>query len=248
MGSGNKIVHILKALAKNPYEYGVTELSDIIGCGKSGTHKHLGILVEEGLVTQLKNKKYCLGLSAYLIGKAYEDHIGIAKFCRPHLERLRDKTEENASFGMWIDDEVTMLYKIESRQAVRVVGGIGGTRPINATAIGKTLAAYIRPDTLMSIIEKRPLERFTKNTIVDIDAFFKELALIRERGYAISDEEFSEGTIGIGVPVFNSQEKVWAAISLGAPKIRMTEDKLASAIEMVKATAEDISQEYCHGL
>ena len=37
MNSAEKTVTLLKILARKPYVYGVTELGEKIGCGKSGT-------------------------------------------------------------------------------------------------------------------------------------------------------------------------------------------------------------------
>lgn len=54
----------------------------------------------------------------------------------------------------------------------------------------------------------------------------EEFKKIKNQGYSISDEEFSLNIIGIGAPIFSPDGKIWAAISIGAPKIRVDNIKL----------------------
>ncbi len=44
-----------------------------------------------------------------------------------------------------------------------------------------------------------------------------ELALIRDQGYAINDQELELGLRSIAVPVFNHRGSVVAALNIGAP-------------------------------
>lgn len=243
MSSIEKAIHVLKILSQKPYEYGVTELAEKIDCGKSGTHRILTELQQGGLVSQKKNRKYTLGLSTYLLGKTYEEQVGMVKFCRPYLVKLRDATNENASFGMWVNGNVTMIYKEESKELIRVVGTVGGTRPFYASAIGKTLAAFEDQDVIKQKLMDEPIKAFTPKTITSPTRILEEFEKIRKQGYAISDEEYSLDTIGVGAPIRDSSGKVWAAISLGAPKMRIDDLKLERYIFLVTQTAEMISKE-----
>jgi len=242
MNSSEKLITLLKTLSKEPFEFGVTELSKIIECGKSGTYKLLATLVREGLAEQKPNKKYRLGLAAYLIGKSYEDHVGLGRFVRPYLEQLRDVTNENTSIAVWSEGVVTVLYRLESRAMIRVVGRVGSARPINASAMGKTLAAYLDWTDIEEMIRRTPLKRYTQKTIVDAEALRCEFELIRKQGYAVSFCEFDEGSVGIGAPVMDRDGNVWASISIGVPTLRVTEEKMKEYVHLVGKTARQISE------
>ena len=243
MSSVEKALNILKILAKQPYEAGVTDLAEQIACGKSGTHKLLAALVQEGFVMQKPNRKYCLGISNYLIGKTYEEHVGISRFCKPYLVKLRDMTNENASLGMWVNGNVTMICKEESTELIRVVGNVAGPRPFNASSIGKTLGAYEDEDLIREKLMKEPLQSFTPKTITSPSKLLEEFAKIREQGYAISDEEYNLNIIGVGAPVRDANGKVWAAISLSAPKMRVDKAKFERMVFLVTETAKLMSNE-----
>ena len=98
MNSAEKTAALLKLLGQAPYVHGVTELGEKIGCSKSGTYKLLAALVQNGLAAQTVDRKYTLGPAVYILGKTYEDRIGLSRMIRPYLIRLRDLTGENASY------------------------------------------------------------------------------------------------------------------------------------------------------
>ena len=243
MNSQEKVISILKILARPPYEYGVTELGNKIDCGKSGTFKLLDMLVKNGFARQNSNRKYTLGLSLYLIGKTYEEHIGLTHYAKPYMESLRDLVNENINLGVMVDDMATIVCRVESRQVVRITGSIGATRPFYASAIGKTLAAYENEEVIGEWIRKKQIKALTPKTRTSPEEILSELANVRQQGYAISDEEFVLEAFGIGAPIRDSNGRVWAAISIGAPKIRITEEKVRMYTRLLVETAEKMSRE-----
>jgi DNA-binding IclR family transcriptional regulator len=243
MNSQEKVIQVIKILSKPPFEYGVTELGNKIGCGKSGMFKLLEILVESGFARRNSNRKYTLGLSLYLIGKAFEEHIGITHYAKPYMEKLRDEVNENVNLGMMVEGKPTIVCRAESLQVVRITGSIGATRPFYASAIGKTLAAYEDENIIREWINKKEIKALTPNTKTSPEEIITELANVRKQGYAISDEEFVLEAFGIGAPIRDSNVKVWAAISIGAPKIRITKEKIEKYTLLLIETAKKISHE-----
>lgn len=243
MSSLEKALNILKILGEKPYEWGVTAIAQRVGIGKSGAYKLLSDLETSGMVMQKKNKNYCLGPVTYLLGTIYEKHVGIYRFCRPYLQRMRDLSNENASLGMWIDGEVRMIAREECHQIIRVAGSVGSGRPFYASAIGKTLGAFGDQDFIRKKIMETKFEKFTEHTITSPNDLLAEFEKIRKAGYAISDEEYSVGAVGVGAPILSPSGHAWAAISIGAPKTRVTPEKLDQMVYLVKETARQISEE-----
>lgn len=210
-----KTVALLKLLGQAPYVHSVTDLGEKIGCTKSGTFKILAALVQSGLAAQTSNRKYTLGPVVYILGKTYEDRIGISKMVKPYLVRLRDLTEENASFSMLVNGKAILVYREESMQLVRVAGNVGQERPLYAGATGKVLGAFQDDEVIRKRLMEEPLIPFTERTILSPQLLLKEYAKIREQGYAISDGELNIETVGIGAPIRDESGSVWAAISVG---------------------------------
>ena len=244
MNSAEKTLRLLKLLAQPPYVFGVTELGEKIECGKSGTFKLLSALVSEGFAAQTQEHKYTLGLSAYLLGKTYEQHIGVTAFARPYLVRLRDLTNENTSFSMMVNGVPTLICREESHQLVRVVGKEGQTRPFHVGSISKLLSAYEDESLIRKKLMEEPLTAYTENTITSPEALLEEFRRIREQGFACSEGEMNIETFGVAAPVTNAAGEVWAALSIGAPRSRVDEAKKERFIFMVCEMAREMSRDY----
>ena len=234
MNSSEKTAALLKLLGQAPYVHSVTDLGEKIECSKSGTFKLLNALVNSGLAAQTVNRKYTLGPVIYILGKTYEDRIGLSRMVKPYLIRLRDLTGENASFSMLINGKANLVYREESLQVVRVAGDVGQERPLYAGATGKVLGAFQEEAVIRKRLMEEPLTALTELTITSPGALLDEYAKIREQGYAISDGELNIETIGIGAPVRDDSGGVWAAISIGAPRMRVDEVRKERYIFLVK--------------
>lgn len=247
MNSAEKTAALLKLLGQAPYVHGVTDLGEKIQCSKSGTFKLLAALVQNGLAAQTIDHKYTLGPAIYILGKTYEDRIGLSKMVRPYLIRLRDLTGENASFSMLINGKANLVYREESLQLVRVAGNVGQERPLYAGATGKILGAFQDDAVIRARLIEEPLIPFTERTISSPTALLEEYQQIRNQGYAISDGELNIETIGIGAPIRDESGNVWAAISVGAPRMRVDDTKRERYIFLVKELAKEMSRDLMRG-
>ena len=247
MNSSEKTAALLKLLGQAPYVHGVTELGMQIECSKSGTYKLLTTLVQSGLAAQTPDHKYTLGPAVYLLGKTYEEKIGLSQIIRPYLVRLRDETGENANFSTLIDGKARLLYREESHNIIRVAGNVGEERPLYAGANSKVLGAYLDEDTVKRRLQEDPPVAYTERTITTADALFAEYQKIRGQGYAISDGELNSEMIGIGAPLRDASGRVWAAISIAAPRMRVSDESKERFIELLKATAREMSENIPYG-
>lgn len=241
MNSTEKTMAILKKLGEEPYEFSLTELSRVAECGKSGAYKILSVLVKMGFVIQKTNKKYCVGSAIHYLGNVYDEKIVEWETLKPHMEKIRDITGETVTFGVREGNTATIVYKVESKNLIRLKGTIGKKLPINCSAIGKLLAAYEDFEVIEEIISENPLIKRTPKTITDINLLKEEYSKIRNNGYAISDEESTVGAIGVGAPIFDVNGNVWACLCVGGPKMRVTEKELESFIMLIVEEAKELS-------
>ena len=247
MNSSEKTATLLKLLGRAPYVHSVTELGEQISCSKSVTFKLLASLVKTGLAAQTPEHKYTLGPAVYVLGRTYEDKIGLSKMVKPYLVRLRDMTGENASFSMLINGKAILIYREESQQLVRVMGNVGQERPLYAGATGKILGAYQEESVIRKRLMEEPMKAFTENTILSPEGLLNEYAKIREQGYAISDGELNSETIGIGAPIYDESGNVWAAVSIGAPQRRVDAVKMERYIFLIREIAKEMSEQMTQG-
>lgn len=113
--------------------------------------------------------------------------------------------------------------------------------PAHATSTGKVLLAYL-PRAQCQELLSAPLEKYTKNTIINKAKLREELAQIRSQGYGTVQEELELGFVACAAPIFNHNGHVVAAVSVGGPSARLQAGQLGEIIKMVVKAAGQISK------
>lgn len=215
------------------------------GMAKSTTFRILSNLVRHGYVVETE-KGYWLGLKMISFGQAVQKNLDIRTIAAPHLEALRDKTNETVYLAMLTNDwSVLYLDKCESRQLVGVMlHSVGMTIEMYCTGLGKTLVAYQPEANVRRWLESHEMPRRTPYTITEPEAFMTELEAIRQRGYGIDNNERSMSIRCVAVPIRDANNKVIAAISVAGPSERMPNPLMGSDIAYLAIeTAAQISRE-----
>ncbi|HLW60481.1 MAG TPA: IclR family transcriptional regulator C-terminal domain-containing protein [bacterium] len=122
---------------------------------------------------------------------------------------------------------------------------MGRRAPAHCTALGKVLLAHADPQLQTRVLAGR-LKRYTPGTIVDPPTLRRVLQAVRERGYAVDDQEFEEGIRCVAAPVLDYTGRVVAALSVSAPAGRLGPDRDRGLAEVVRAAARRASGELGH--
>ena len=107
--------------------------------------------------------------------------------------------------------------------------------------MGKALAAYLPAGEKEHVLSSIRFERFTPHTLTRLPQLRKELEKVRQRGYALDDEEAILGARCVSAPILHDEGKVMAAISVAGPTTRIARDKIRVLAGEVVAAARAIS-------
>src|SRR5690606_22822003 len=86
------------------------------------------------------------------------------------------------------------------------------------------------------------LVAYTPQTITDLDALEAELELVRSRGYAVDQSEYTVGVYCIAVGIRGRDGETVAAISASVPEARIDQDLKQRMVKTLRANADRISQ------
>ena len=241
---------LLEEFSGDVNELGVTELSRRLKLHKNNVFRLLATLEAKGYVEQNKiTENYRLGLKALELGQRYIKQVGLIKQAKPFLEEIVDKVNETTYLGILRDGFAVYLDAVEAKRTVRVVSRVGLRLPAHCSAIGKAQVAYLSESELERIFPNKTLERFTENTITDRERLFEHLKEVREKGYAIDNEEYEKEVKCVGVPIFDYTGRVVGGISVSGPAYRMTDRRLEEEIiPVVKEVGEKISRKLGYGI
>ncbi|GAB3031565.1 IclR family transcriptional regulator [Natronobiforma cellulositropha] len=197
----------------------VTEVADALGIAKSTVHRHLVTLVEIGCVVK-EGDIYDVGFRFLEFGEYAKTRKAAYAMAEEKVKELAAKTEERAQFLVEEHGQSVFVYRETGRNAVQTDPGIGKRVPIHASAAGKAILAHLPTEEVREIIDQHGLVALTEHTITDPDALFAELEEIRERGYALNNQENIDSLRAVGVPVLGNNDQVIGSLSVSGPTHR----------------------------
>lgn len=240
--SVDNALHILESFSEDGPELGVSEIGKRLGLGKSTVHRLLMTLERRGFVEQNPaTSKYRLGIKIVHLGAGVLRQMNIIKECRPYIEELSRITGESSHLAFYSGGEITFVDKVTGSNPAKMGSTIGLKLPSYCTATGKVLLAHLPEAEKEDHLARFNLQRFTPNTIDNIEDLRLELLQIRSRGYAEDQQESEEGLVCFAAPVRNITGEVVAAISVSGAASRMNDGK-EEFIALVKDTADMISK------
>ena len=221
----------------------VSELAKRTNLRKSNVHRLLATLTYLGYVEQdPATYKYFPSLKTFEIGSAIVNRLGLQPIVHPFLEGLGKQFHETNNLAVLDRGEVIYIDKVESSESLRMDIKVGRRVPAYCTALGKVLLAHLSESEIEEFLEHQKLIPCTTRTVTSPKELRRTLAQIRAQGYAIDEEEFSEGIRCIATSIQNHNGKVIAAISIAGPSIRMNDDKLAQLKEPLINAAKEVSK------
>jgi IclR family transcriptional regulator, acetate operon repressor len=142
-------------------------------------------------------------------------NLDLVALARPTLERLAELSKETVNLAIPSGSGVETVAQVDSRYILGTTNWVGRQLVLHASALGKVLlAAGVAPIADV-------LDAPTAKTIVDHDALQRDLALVRERGYATSIEELEPGLLAVAAGVRERSGAVIAALAISGPSIRL---------------------------
>lgn len=226
----------------------VSELADHLDIPTSTTHIHLKTLHEAGYVTR-DGEEYRLGLRFLEHGGYERRQLDIYRAAKQQINELAAQTNEAANLGVEEHGQRVLVYKSEvPDDAVYDNAATGERTNLHWTALGKSILAQYDEERVRDIVDRYGLPQATSETITDVDELLAECKRIRERGYAIEDEERRKGILAVGAPVFDSSSgDVVGSVCVSGPKTRMTDSGVRQEVlDAVQNSANVIELRYNH--
>ncbi len=201
----------------------LTEISAHLDLPDSTVHNHLRTLVHRGYVVRDDNI-YRVSLRFLDFGEYARSRRKIYEHAKSEIDKLADETGEAASLLVEEDGRGVYIYDAQAGDAIPADTDPGKHVALHATALGKAILAYLPNSRIEAIFDQRGLSAQTSKTITDRDELVAELETIRERGFAVDDEERIRGIRCVAVAIKNENGQVIGAISVSGPASRIDAD------------------------
>jgi DNA-binding IclR family transcriptional regulator len=117
------------------------------------------------------------------------------------MENLAAKVGETVFLGVLNGDHVTIVDVVESANEMKITSPPGTRLPLLVGATGRVLLAQLDREKAQQIVQKMGLKRYTLNSVVDLRQFLKEVGKVKEKGYAVDQEEYILGVRAVAAPI-----------------------------------------------
>lgn len=235
--SVSRVFDLLELIADAGGDATISQLSTAAELPLPTIHRLLRTLVAEGYARQLANRRYALGPKLVRLGEVANRQFGL--MAMPQLKSLVARLGETANLATIDGDSVIYVSQAPSPHAMRMFTEVGGRAPLHSTSVGKAILAQLDDDQVREIIARAGMPHSTPRSLETIEALLADLALSRERGYAVDDGEHEVGVRCFAMAVPNMP--VLTAVSISGPMSRVGEDFAEQAIPVLREVVADIS-------
>lgn len=240
---------ILQVLAVEDAPTSLGHLAAALGLAKGTTHGIVQTLRDVGFVEQDPDSGgYLVATGLLELGSRSVDLNELRSQALNWTDALAARSGEAAQVAVFASGRVLIAHHVFRPDASEQHVETGSTRPLHTTALGKVLLAY--DPRAVRAVGPGPLESFTYRTVTDRSRLLRDLADVRDLGWAASVEEHHVGRVDIAAPVRDRSGHVIAAVGIEGPLESMCDGRhrpRAALTTQVVAAGRAISREFGHG-
>ena len=229
--SVEKGLSILSTFSAQRPELTLSELAKATGLTLVTADRYLFTLKKLGFITRSEdNKKYRLTPKVLSLGFSTLKSMNLKIRTMPYLIQLTKERNVTSQCAILEGTEIVYIERLRSAgDVVHLDLTVGSRLPAHATAMGKAILAFLNEAESRQLVDQMILAPLTPHSITTKKGLRKELQIIRERGYAINNQETFLGIRALAAPVF-ADGKVEGALGISFPINRTEGNNLESTL------------------
>lgn len=221
----------------------LAELSRATALSEPTTLRYLTSLRKHHIVTRdPQGGTYHLGVRLFDWGRSAPAGVDPRAAAELPLARLAALLGETVEMAGIDGRQLVVLAAQPGVHAVSKVAHVGEIEQWHATSVGKALLAAADPAFVDEVLAGAVFTRFTPSTRDSQARLRVDLEQIRERGYALDDEESERGLRCVGVAFRDRSGQYRYAVSASGPAYRMSPEREGAVAEQLRVTALEIEQ------
>jgi IclR family transcriptional regulator, KDG regulon repressor len=225
VGSLVKGLQVMELLARGK-PLTITEVSRALDQDRSASNRFLLTLRDLDYVKDEGNGKYILTTKLYALAYGSSQRDVINTIARPHMEKLAQCHGQTVNLGRLEGIDIVTIEVVPGTDVIRFDGQIGDRDRAHTLAMGKAVLAFRSRREQKEYLRQTKLVANTPRTLTDPDQLLNHFSKVKQRGYAIDNEEWAAGVCCVAVPVFNASGTADHAISVSGPAQSMSRQLL----------------------
>lgn len=184
------------------------------GVSRAAARRSLITLIGLGYVGETP-EGYEIRPRVFEFGYAYLGRQPLTSVSTPHLADLVERTHEFASVAVLDDTTIVhIVCEAPPRRLLTIELSVGSRIPAFSTAQGRVLMAGLSPHQWEREVGRVEFTRFTPHTVDSVDDLTQRIETVRRTGYALNDQETTNGVRSVAVPIQDIDGTTVAALGM----------------------------------
>lgn len=220
-----KGLRVLECFGADRARLSVSDVAQATGLDRATSRRCLLTLHQLGYA-DYDGKFFSLTPRVLRLGMGALAALPLPQIVQPWLDQLSDQIGQSCSVSILDGTEIVYLARAAQRR-VMSIGLMPGSRlPAHCTSMGRVLLAALPEQEARALLEASDLTPRTPWSLTGLDEIMSVIAGVREKGYAVIDQEVELGLRSIAVPVLNAHGEVVAALNTGMAAVASDPDDL----------------------
>ena len=236
MRSVERALDILAAFSPAGHDLLVSDLGKLVGLSRPTLYRLLNTLEMKGFVTSSGDpQRFRLGPAVARLAHVWSTTLDLVEVARPVMNEAWLYTSETVALFVPRGDMRLCIAEMPSPQPISFRRGVGYSEKLVRGASGRAILAFT------PLVEGQ-LEAYSAGTNADIGWLREQLAVTRDRGYAMGHNELIQGAYAVAAPFFDGRGAVAGSLGVFGPDIRLTEARVREFGAILREMAYRITQ------
>mgnify|MGYP001197231346 CR=1 FL=1 len=196
------------------------------------TLTHLGYVGTDG-------KLFWLTPRVLRLGHSYLESARLPRVVQPYLQRITTGTGEVGYVGVLDGDEIVYIARSGVHRHMNTGYMLGSRVQAQVTAGGLLMIALQGEAAAQAWLDRHGLKAYTSHTMADKTALARQMAVVRQQGWALSEQQLEMNYRGIAVPLYDRHGDVLGSLSVTMP---MNHESSADAVARVLPVLQDTAR------
>lgn len=245
-----RCLSIIQFLADNAEEVPLGTIAEELDLPKSGAHRLLATLVEQGWAKQdPQTGFYQLTMRLTILGQRFYVASGLPDICQPILDNLAAVSHEYVRLAVVDSDALVWVANAQGASGGLIYQPVLATDnvPLHATASGKAWLATLPVDRAVKIVLNSPAfsspDDYGPNVARSVTQVMENLEKVRASGVATVANEAEHGVSAMAAVVHSGEEgPAVGTVSIAGPSVRLNEQRIAELVPALETTTSELSK------
>lgn len=238
-----RALDILLSFTQKEPDLSLTQIAERVGIHKSTAHRLLATLESKRFVNRHPSDgTYHLALRFIEMASVVLQDVDLQRWARPYLQELVTECGETVDLCVLDGRHVVYLDVVDSSRRVKIAAAVGQRLPVACTASGKAFLAYL-PEAQVRAILQHGFHKYTDHTLLTWEALAQDLRQTRERGFAVSEQEFEVEINAVAAPILDAAGLPVAAVAVVGPTYRLPRPRMLEIGERVCQVTQGMARE-----